>query len=110
MTAPELPLFSRVKSPVRRSDPETSREAARVASARTTATQRAVLAVLRAHGPLTDEQIWHDVNAVWAPFSSPSGCRTRRKELVNLGLVRAVPGKFGRTAAGNKCQIWQICE
>lgn len=27
-----------------------------------------------------------------------------------MGLVEAVPGTFGKTSAGNKCQVWRITE
>ena len=106
--APELPLFSRVRPPHRRSDPETSREAAEKATERTTATQRAILWLLKRWGPKTDEEIVDDLNRHHRliAFISPSGCRSRRAELVALGLVR-FSGRFGVTAAGNRARIWQ---
>lgn len=55
--------------------------------------QGVVLGLLRALGPVTDEELADAYVAVWAlgdaPTLSPSGLRTRRAELVALGRVRA---------------------
>jgi hypothetical protein len=92
----------RVQSPVRRSDPETSRWSAQRVTGTLALAQAAVLRVLRAYGPQTDEGILAHLHR---PLS-PSGCRSRRAELVALGLVR-FSGRFGVTAAGNRARIWQ---
>jgi hypothetical protein len=78
----------RIKIRARTSDPETSRLAA--ASVRSSSRSQAlVLAALDALGDATDEEIYdhlcakHGIGVI-----SVSGARTRRKELVEKGLVR----------------------
>lgn len=72
--------------------------------------QEAVYECLRLFSPLTDEKLiekyalWR-LHHVW-PMQSPSGIRSRRAELVRLGLV--VADGEGRTAAGRKCSKWRV--
>lgn len=91
----------------RAGDPSTSHEAA--ASVRESSSQSVrdeILRVLRAYGPLSDEQISYQVIGV---KSSPSGLRTRRSELVKAGLVE-MHKSTGRTFAGRRCMVWRVVE
>lgn len=85
----------------RHTDPTTSHMAAASLSDQGIATLRAlILQLLRAHGPLTDEQLLE----LAAGAGSPSGLRTRRSELVRDGLV--IPAGYGTTRAGRRCLYW----
>ena len=93
----------------RRTDPSTSHEAAR--SIRDVPlNQRAVFDVLGAFGPLIDEDLisHYDRSVVmWNnPQQSDSGIRTRRKELVDMGLVFD-SGVKGRTEGGRASIRWE---
>ena len=78
-----------------------------------TAVQSAILAILRRYGPLTDPAILalyrrgQLESSKTYPIQSESGLRTRRAELVRLGLVRAEEHRTilatGRTAA-----LWSL--
>jgi hypothetical protein len=87
----------------RNSDPATSVEAADRVHDITGAQQR-VLEVLKAHGPLTDEQL---VDLL--PRMSPSGVRSRRSELVERRLVRD-SGVTTTTKLNRRTIIWEICQ
>ena len=96
----------------RRGDPWTSWAAARsVDPATVTATHRAILSLLDKEGPMTDERIaltyayWSGL--VELPKQSPSGLRTRRKELVDAGLVRDT-GATARLATGRQGIVWGL--
>lgn len=77
----------------RASDPATSK-AAVPSSLKLTRGREAVLVTMRELGPMTDEQIYmaYQTRARMGhvPNASPSGVRTRRCELVRMGLVRSV--------------------
>lgn len=97
------PAFTaRSKVVARRSDPDTSWEAARSVT-KVTEKQEAVLGLFRAFGHMTDEQAWQSYKG-WLRMSetpmSVSGFRTRRAELVAMGLLRdsglRVVGSTGR--------------
>jgi hypothetical protein len=86
----------------RRTDPGTSHEAARSVD-RIRETQQAVLDVLHRYGPCSDEKIF----ALMRPgLMSPSGARTRRKELNEKGKVRDT-GHRAKTASGRNTIIWE---
>ncbi len=92
----------------RATDPETSHEAAAsLTSDRLRESQYAVLDALIDHGPICDADL---VDAYmmhgYAPRQSPSGIRTRRKELVALGKVRAA----GHTvlSSGRRAIVWEV--
>jgi predicted HTH transcriptional regulator len=90
------------KAVTRRSDPETSREAAAsISSERLRESQQHVLAILKTLGPLTDEWLCNYL----ATSMSPSGARTRRAELVARGLVYDT-GKRETLASGRKAVVW----
>lgn len=93
----------------RRTDPETSHAAAR-SVADLTGKQQAVLDLLRASGPMTDEQLIDAYrqsaglsSALW-PEQSESGIRTRRSELARRGLVESVG--TASTRSGRTCRVW----
>lgn len=87
----------------RRSDPDTSHAAADSVT-RVRATQVEILRMLNAGGPATDEHLARQ----WAcgPVS-PSGLRTRRAELVALGLAMW-NGDKERMATGRMARVWEI--
>ena len=85
----------------RRSDPQTSHDAAaRVQRIRES--QQKILDALVLHGPMTDEQI-----AGCDLGMSPSGTLTRRKELVDKGKVFDT-GQTKLTKANRKTIVWDI--
>jgi len=86
---------------VRTTDPSTSKAAAAsLPEGRIRHSQEQVLAVLR-RGPATDSEL---VVAL-AGEQSPSGVRTRRKELVEKGLVRD-SGDRVRLPSGRQSIVW----
>lgn len=90
----------------RRSDPQTSHDAAASVTG-LRARQQAVLEVLRRwDGGMTDIQL---INAYrsspTAPAQSESGIRTRRRELVDLGYVRST-GRTKLLPSGRRGTIW----
>lgn len=92
----------------RRYDPFTSWEAAR-SVLRISASQEAIRGLLRTFGPMTDDELLCAYNNEkgMPPRISPSGLRTRRKELVRAGIVedsgerRELPS--GRLGIAWKC-------
>src|SRR3954452_6198031 len=94
----------------RRTDPQTSHDAAR--SVKNLGHDQArVLALIRDGGPMTDEDIWQQhvyrreaMPFTWKPMSV-SGMRTRRGELVRLGLVEKHDAE-GLTRTGRACIRW----
>lgn len=94
----------------RKSDPETSREAARSVR-NVTETQKLLHWLLLEHGPMTDEELAVKVERPgWGarlihPIS-PSGLRTRRKELVDQRKV-ADSGQRRPTRAGRQSIVWK---
>ena len=93
----------------RLTDPETSWMAARSLKAeRISETQKVILGILQT-APSTDEDIIYiykkgTVHGLWKP-ASDSGIRSRRAELVTMGLVHKVG--IGTNEFGNKMTIWQ---
>ena len=94
----------------RTSDPATSHAAAASVNGKLRETQNAVLRLLRLDGDLSDDQLLaaydnrrrHDSGF---PPQSPSGLRTRRRELVALGLVRD-SGRRTTTYSGRAAIVW----
>lgn len=101
-----MPLFEQAHA--RKSDPATSWSAADSVQ-HLTQTRAGILEILRDYGPKTDEEIQAiyraRVIAGMVPNASPSGLRSRRAELVKLGL--AAKSGIGTTQAGNACTIWR---
>lgn len=89
----------------RRTDPETSHEAAASVD-NITATQSFVLQALKK--PRTDPQLIEAYRQLKkAPPASESGIRTRRSELVEKGLV-VDSGTRSRTPFGRKAIVWSV--
>jgi hypothetical protein len=91
------------KAAARRSDPETSHEAAQsVTSVRFQ--QGLILQALRMHGPMHDQAIYE---LDWiAEAMSPSGARTRRSELVGMGKVEATAQRV-TLRSGRSAIVWK---
>lgn len=86
----------------RRTDPETSHAAA--ASVKVRASQLAVLRFIEREGPMTDEHLVQTYDG--EPAQSPSGLRTRRKELVDQGLIEWT-GELARMSTGRQARVWR---
>lgn len=92
-------------------DPSTSFEAARsIKTENITKTMSGILDILR-NGPRHDSGIVHAYNALSihhiVPFASDSGIRSRRAQLVELGLVED-SGKRVKTNSGRMSIVWQV--
>ena len=111
---PARPLSYQARA--RRTDPETSHQAAASVRNITHAHKQLLSLLVTFRDGLTDEQLHREwmlaVDRVrdgsWLPIT-PSGCRTRRSELVRMGKVVAAEEK-GRTAAGRACTIWRLAD
>lgn len=100
----QLNFTDEYNAKARRTDPLTSHQAAASVSD-ITEKQRAVLAVISALQPVSDDVIVSHYMAGDRPKQSPSGIRTRRSELVAAGYVEAC----GWTVllSGRKAQLWK---
>lgn len=90
----------------RRTDPPTSHEAASSVQ-RIRESQADVLTVIRKYGPIADEELLVRYRAEHLPWQSDSGIRTRRSELVSLGVI-VDSGIKGRTASHRKTVLWKV--
>jgi hypothetical protein len=88
----------------RSSDPQTSHDAARSVKDISKAQRHVMMALNRE--PMTDEQISSWMYEWLGSLISPSGARTRRAELVAMGLVED-SGQRGKTKAGRATIIWR---
>jgi len=92
----------------RPSDPETSWEAAASVTPNVQTNRGYVLRALELIGPCTDEELLEEYPKYFPNNpQSPSGLRTRRKELCRLHLVEWT----GRTVTGHtnrKMRIWKV--
>lgn len=100
----QLDLFTEGKAVARGTDPETSWDAA-AGIANLRESQAKVYVVLAEIEPATDEEIY-DAMMDRRIGISESGCRTRRKELEDLGLVEFAE-MWGKTRLGNRSRMWQ---
>jgi hypothetical protein len=94
----------------RRTDPETSQDAAAsITSKKIRASQSAIYSVLVESGPLCDLDIAaayaHRLTEGTVPIQSPSGLRTRRSELVDLGRVHD-SGRRVKLPSGRESIVW----
>jgi hypothetical protein len=90
----------------RREDPWTSWAAAGSVE-EITRKQRAVLAVLRFKGPLTDAELREAYRkASNLPWQEDSGLRTRRRELVDKGLVENTGVTRPLEKTGRQAIVW----
>lgn len=105
----EQPTLFEATPKARRTDPETSHEAAAsVTDLR--ARQAAVLVALRHLGPSTDERLVEQYPRIFpAVPQSPSGLRTRRHELVAGGLVEWT-GVKKVIASGRQARVWRAIQ
>lgn len=113
MTGGDAPTLFDVEpvARARRDDPDTSHEAAAsIRAPELRARQRDVLFVLRVNVACTDEELAVEyARTPGVAPQSPSGLRTRRAELVALGLV-ADTGERRRTASGRRSTVWKVTE
>ena len=83
----QIEMFEPHHALARAGDPETSQEAAASqAPDKLSKDRQAVLRVLKMKGPLCDQDIFLALTETGYNIS-PSGCRTRRAELVDVGLA-----------------------
>lgn len=94
------------KQMTRRNHPSTSLFAA--ASVDLTKGQKIVMSAFRVKSAMTDEELINQVAKLGLKLS-PSGCRSRRKELVELGFLRD-SGVKEQTAAHRGTIVWEINE
>lgn len=95
---PTLPSWA---APVaRRTDPLTSHLAAKKAAPKAETLRAIVLELLRTPSGMT-----HDELIAALPDWSPSGVRTRCRELVDAGLVVCIGER--QSAAGNRSKVWR---
>ena len=90
----------------RRTDPQTSHDAASSVR-RIRESQADVLTVIRKYGPISDEGMIHAYRVMGLPWQSESGLRTRRSELVALGVV-GDSGERMRTASNRQTVLWKV--
>jgi hypothetical protein len=96
----------------RNRDPQTSFDAANsISQERVTETQRAIYYLLLASSEgSTDVEGWRFYQLAMAkevaPYASESGYRSRRAELVNLGLVEDT-GERVKLPSGRKAIVWK---
>ena len=89
----------------RRTDPATSHAAAH-SVAHLRHNQRVILTLLQLDGPMTDEELLYLWNDRIAERISPSGLRTRRCELVDMGMVRD-SGDRRPLESGRMAIVWE---
>lgn len=96
----------------RRSDPETSHQAAARMdrAAISVAICDEIVHQLRINGPMTDEELERRLRATHVgPWITPSGLRTRRCRLVRQGVL-VDTGRKGETAYGRLAIRWGLAE
>lgn len=97
----------------RTTDPETSHAAARSVT-KLTAKQEAVVKVLRALGPATDQTLvlsYRDMSqGGQVPQQSESGVRTRRNELASMEPARVVRVGTVKLPSGRRAILWKVAE
>lgn len=91
----------------RRSDPETSHEAASTVKD-VSLVKSLILGLLASYGELSDEQILTRYKAVEGlPKATEQSLRSRRAELVKAGLVEH-NGNFAITSNGRRTRLWVL--
>lgn len=71
-------------------------------------TEAAVLALLRAHGPLVDDELCRAYAGSRYRQRSPQRIRTARAQLVRMGLVQAA-GRW-LSDSGNPATLWDVAQ
>lgn len=90
----------------RLTDPATSHAAAAsVNRAELPYVKRSILTIMALDGPLTDDELWDIWQARMTTQISPSGLRTRRRELLDDGLVRDT-GERRTLPTGRSAIVW----
>ena len=101
-TAPTGPYPPRARA----GDPDTSHQAAASITERTiTEMHRHIVRILQM-GPATDERIADRYLAQYG-LTSPSGLRTRRHELVEMGRVEWT-GDTAKLTTGRQGRVWKL--
>jgi len=99
-----------IRRPVARAtDPETSHEAAlSVTLTNVERLQRAIFDILYLRDSMTDEEIFPEARRRLKDWTqvTESGARTRRSELVDMGMVRD-SGKRRPTRSGRNAIVWE---
>lgn len=93
----------------RATDPETSHKAAAsISQLKMTENRSAVLNLFVSCRQMTDEEflVLYDRRDI-EPHQSESGLRTRRSELVKMGLLRD-SGLRKRNGNGRECIVWEV--
>lgn len=93
------------------SDPVTSHAAAKsLSEEKLRESQEAVLGVFRLwHTPMDDPLMIERYRGSVTPWQSPSGLRTRRKELVDLGYLEDSGERF-IMPSGRKSIVWRLTD
>lgn len=86
-------------------DPQTSHEAA-ASVTNVTQTQQIILMILKKFGSMSDQKLVRNFGYIAPAISSESGIRSRRAELVKLGLVED-SGDRERLNSGRNAIIWK---
>lgn len=95
----------------RNTDPETSHQAvASISPLRMTENRKAVLDLFAEAGPMIDEEFLdrYDRRDI-EPHQSTSGLRTRRSELVMMGMLRD-SGTRRANRNGRECIVWEVAK
>ena len=98
----DLFSFAEQEARARTTDPETSHAAA--ASVKVRESQKTVLTLLKQVGPATDDELLEVAIRQQLPIT-PSGLRTRRCELVQMGLAMDT-GERKRKQTGRMAIVW----
>lgn len=69
--------------------------------------QATVLNILREHGPMTDDRLVLVYPAFSSHRQTPSGIRTRRRELADLGFVEDSGYNSKTLATGRSAIVWK---
>lgn len=95
----------------RRDDLDTSHEAAASVDPQIRESQQNCLLVFRQHGAMCDEQAFYVYHAFHKDLKpqAPSGLRSRRNELVKLGLIRNT-GEKVVLRSGRRSYVWEPVE
>ncbi len=92
----------------RASDPDTSHDAADSVSKPRKGELQETIRMLLGRRPMTDEEIYEILTGPeFGMMLTPSGTRTRRSELVNLGRVQ-YSGVKTRISSGRQARVWML--
>ena len=104
-----LPMFANEpETRARATDPETSHQAAESVRGNLRESQETVLELFRTWGPMTDHTMVRKADKL-SVRQSPSGLRSRRAELVAMGLLEHTGG-WQELPSGRKARVWRLVE